>query len=355
MSLEDLRKQIDQTDARIVKLIGERIKIAGEIGKDKNEHGRQIEDKAREELVLKNIREIAGNENINPQDIEDIYRKIIITSKKVQGTRIAFQGESGAYSEEATSHFFQPPLQLKPCESFDEVFTAVEKDDVDFGMVPVENSLEGSVSRVYDLLLESSLMVCGETELRVSHCLIAHPDTSLNAIKRVYSHPQALGQCRGFLKHLGRELVPSYDTAGSVKMLKEQQIMDGAAIASARAAEIYGMKILNREIEDNPNNFTRFFILAKKDAPPSGDDKTSIVFSVKDKPGTLYESLKILSDKNLNLSKIESRPTRQKPWQYNFYLDFKGHREDKEAQKALVELEKISLFVKILGSYPKAI
>jgi len=355
MSLEDLRKQIDQTDAQIVKLISERMKIASEIGKDKNEHGKQIEDKAREELVLKNIGEIARNENINQQDIEDIYRKIIITSKKVQGNRVAFQGELGAYSEEATSHFFQPPLQLKPCESFDDVFTAVEKDEADFGTVPVENSLEGSVSRVYDLLLESSLMVCGEIELRVSHCLITHPETSLDSIKRVYSHPQALGQCRGFLKYLDRALVPSYDTAGSVKMLKEQQIKDGAAIASARTAEIYGMKILNREIEDNPHNFTRFFILSKEDASPSGNDKTSIVFSVKDKPGTLYSSLKIFNDRNLNLSKIESRPTRQKPWQYNFYLDFKGHRQDKEAQKTLVELEKISLFVKILGSYPKSI
>jgi len=153
---------------------------------------------------------------------------------------------------------------------------------------------------------------------------------------------------------LNLELIPTYDTAGSVKMIKEKGITDGAAIASRRAAEIYGMQIIAQEIEDNPNNFTRFFILARQDSPPTGNDKTSIVFSVKHRPGALYEFLKDLAARNINLTKIESRPTRQKPWEYNFYLDFEGHREDEAADEVLDNLEKTALFVKVLGSYPKA-
>ncbi|MCJ7743992.1 MAG: ACT domain-containing protein, partial [Dehalococcoidales bacterium] len=159
---------------------------------------------------------------------------------------------------------------------------------------------------------------------------------------------------QAFLRHLNLEIIPTYDTAGSVKMIKEMGITDGAAIASTRAAEIYGMKILARDIADNPNNFTRFFILAKEDSPPTGNDKTSIVFSVKHRPGALYEFLKELAARNINLTKIESRPTRQKPWEYNFYLDFEGHREDKVPRETLEQLEQSTLFLKVLGSYPKA-
>jgi chorismate mutase/prephenate dehydratase len=197
-------------------------------------------------------------------------------------------------------------------------------------------------------------MVCGEIELRISHCLIANAETSLDAVRRVYSHPQALGQCRNFLRQLQCELIPASDTAGSVRMIKEQGLKDSAAIASARAAAIYGLKILAREIEDNLHNFTRFFILAKEDSPPTGHDKTSIVFSLKHKPGTLYGSLGVFASRNISLTKLESRPTRHQPWEYNFYLDFTGHRQDKEAREALQELEEHAIFVKVLGSYPKA-
>jgi len=354
MSLENLRRKIDKTDAQIVRLISKRIEVAEEIGEEKRKQGSRVEDKEREQVVLDKVRSIAWQENIGQEDIENIYRQIITVCKRIQGAEVAFQGEIGAYSEEAAFQFFGSSIQLKPCESLDDVFKAVEQDKVQFGVVPAENSLEGSISRTYDLLLDSSLKVCGEIELRVSHCLIGLPEASLDLIKRVYSHPQALGQCRSFLKHLGCELIPTYDTAGGVKMIKEQGITDGGALAGARAAEIYGMKIIAKEIEDNPNNFTRFFILGKQHFPPSGNDKTSIVFSVKHKPGALYEALKGLAARNLNLSKIESRPTRQKPWEYNFYLDFEGHREDRVAQEALESLEEASLFVKVLGSYPKA-
>ena len=354
MSLEDLRRKIDETDAQIVKLIAKRIRTAQEIGKEKAKRGKQIEDREREERVLENVRGIAQKENISQEDIESIYRQIVTISRSVQGIMVAFQGEVGAYSEEAAFRFFGSSIQVKPCKSLDDVFKVVEQGEVNFGIVPIENSLEGSISQVYDLLLDSSLRVCGEMELRIVHCLIASPEATLDSVKRIYSHPQALGQCQAFLKHLNCELIPTYDTAGSVKMIQEKGITDAGAVASTRAAEIYDMKVIAREIEDNPNNFTRFFILSQQDSPPSGNDKTSIVFSVRHKPGALYEFLKELADRNINLTKIESRPTRQKPWEYNFYLDFEGHREDKAPQEALEELKNSSIFVKVLGSYPKA-
>ena len=354
MHLEELRKKIDKTDANIVRLISERIRIAQEIGKQKRERGKQINDRAREQKVLEHIKGLAQGENISEAVIESIYKSIVTACKRTQGKEVAFQGEAGAYSEEAALQFFGSSIATNPRERLDDVFKAVERDEMQFGIVPVENSLEGSISRSYDLLLESNLKVCGEIELRVSHCLIVNPEARLDLIKRAYSHPQALAQCKAFLKHLGCELIPTNDTAGSVKMIKEKGITDGAAIASARAAEIYEMKIIASEIEDTPNNFTRFFILSKEDSPPSGNDKTSIVFSVKHRPKALYDFLKVFASRNINLTKIESRPTRQKPWEYNFYLDFEGHREDKAPGEALKDLEKNSLFLKILGSYPKA-
>jgi chorismate mutase/prephenate dehydratase len=354
MSLEDLRRRIDATDTEIVRLIAERIAISRQIGEEKRTAGRPVRDPEREKRVVARVTQLARESNVSEQDLEIIYRQIIAASTSVQGVVIAFQGEIGAYSEEAAFRYFGNSVSVKPCEKLDDVFGAVDRGEVNAGIVPIENSLEGSISRTYDLLLDSSLKVSGETELRVVHCLIANPGASLSSIKTVFSHPQALGQCQAFLRHLGKELVPTYDTAGSVKMIKERGITDGAAIASARAADIYGMSIIAREIEDNANNYTRFFILGKQDSAPTGNDKTSIVFSVKHKPGALYELIKELALRKVNLTKIESRPTRQKPWEYNFYLDFEGHREDRAAQEALQSIGEFALFVKVLGSYPKA-
>ncbi len=193
----------------------------------------------------------------------------------------------------------------------------------------------------------------GETQLRIVHCLIGLPEANIDSIKEVYSHPQALGQCKSFLIKMGWKQFPTYDTAGSVKAIQESGIINKAAIASARAAEIYGMKILVRGIEDNNNNYTRFFILSNRDASPSGDDKTSIVFAVKHNPGALYDALKELALRKINLTRIESRPTRQKPWEYNFYVDFEGHYIDEKINTALQYLANSTIFVKILGSYPR--
>jgi chorismate mutase/prephenate dehydratase len=271
-----------------------------------------------------------------------------------QNVRVAFQGERGAYSESAVYTFFGASVEVKPCRDLAEVFQSVDEQESEYGVVPVENSLEGSVNQTYDLFLTHDLKVCGEIILRVSHCLIANPSTSLEAVKAVYSHPQALAQCRNFLERLGRELIPTYDTAGSVKMLKEKGLKDAAAVASERAAELYGMKILAREIEDNPANYTRFFVLSQEDSLMTGKDKTSIIFSTAHKPGSLYHALGEFATRNINLAKIESRPTKQKPWEYNFYLDFEGHRGEQRCVEALKALKKHTAFIKILGSYPRA-
>ena len=271
-----------------------------------------------------------------------------------QKVKVAFQGERGAYSESAVYTFFGNDAKVKPCRDLTEVFESVDKQDVPVGVVPVENSLEGSVNQAYDLFLTHNLKVSGEVIIRISHCLIANPSTSLEAVRTVYSHPQALAQCRSFLERLGSDLIPTYDTAGSVKMLREKGLKDAAAVASEKAAEIYGMKILAKEIEDTPTNYTRFFVISKNDSPSTGEDKTSIIFAAAHTPGSLYHALGEFAKRNINLTKIESRPTKQKAWEYNFYLDFEGHRTEENCTAALKALEKSGAFLKILGSYPKA-
>jgi len=271
------------------------------------------------------------------------------------GVKVAFQGEIGAYSESAIYSFFGPSAGVKPCKNLSDVFESVKKEETLYGVVPIENSIEGSVNQTYDLFLEYDLKVYGEIVLKISHCLIAHPGIRLNFIKTVYSHPQALAQCRKFLEQLGCRVISTFDTAGSVKVIKEERLMDAGAIASERTAEIYRMNILAREIGDTPNNYTRFFVLAKQDSPYSGEDKTSIIFSVKSIPGALYNVLKEFAVRNINLTKIESRPTKRTPWEYNFYLDFEGHRNEEKCREALESIKDKTLFVKILGSYKAAI
>ncbi len=268
--------------------------------------------------------------------------------------KVAFQGERGAYSESAVYTFFGDETEVRPCRDLTEVFESVGKEEVPVGVVPVENSLEGSVNQTYDLFLTHNLKVSGEVIIKISHCLIANPSTSLEAVKTVYSHPQALAQCRSFLERLGSDLIPTYDTAGSVKMLKEKGLKNAAAVASKKAAEIYGMKILAKEIEDIPTNYTRFFVISKNDSHKTGKDKTSIIFAATHTPGALYQALGEFAKRSINLTKIESRPTKQKAWEYNFYLDFEGHRTEENCADALKALEKSGAFIKILGSYPKA-
>lgn len=267
---------------------------------------------------------------------------------------VAFQGEAGAYSEEAVFNRFGHPIRTKPCRTLPEVFALVNRKIVSHGVVPVENSLEGSVNQTYDLLLTSNVQVCGEIMLRVSHCLIGHPGAQLRNIRTVYSHPQALAQCQSFLASHKLKAVAEYDTAGSVELIKQRGSLTVAAIASRRAAQLHEMQVLAEGIEDQKSNFTRFLVLGSSDYQRTGRDKTSIIFSVKHEPGSLYRALRPLALRKINLTKIESRPTRTTPWEYNFFVDFEGHRSDQAVSEALAALEHTALFLKVLGSYPRS-
>ena len=266
--------------------------------------------------------------------------------------KVAFQGEAGAYSEEAGYGYFDI-VEMVPKESFDAIFSAVTLGACDAGLIPIENSLAGSIHHNYDLLLRHKLHIVGEYYLRVRHCLIGFPDAEIDKIKEVISHPQALGQCDGHLRGLGVETRPVYDTAGSVKMLKDSGQRNTAAIASKRAAEIYGMKILEEGIEDNPENYTRFLEIATQPRKPEGETKTSIVFSLKSIPGALFKALSVFALRDIDLTKIESRPLAGSPWEYLFYVDFIGALGDESVQRALDHLSEYALMLRTLGSYPK--
>jgi len=267
---------------------------------------------------------------------------------------VAFQGERGAFSEDAATKLFGKDIRFLPCLRLKDVFELVTRDEVEFGVVPLENSQAGSINETYDLLLAYPLNIFAEVILKVSHCLMALPGQGLADITTIYSHPQALAQCDEFLSKLKAEIIPTYDTAGSAKMIKEKGLRNSAAIASKRAADIYGLEILAPEIETNVNNYTKFVAISKQKAKPSQRNKTSLVFAAEHKPGSLYRILGIFATRNINLTKLESRPSRTKPWEYVFYADFEGHIDGEPYQEAMKELRKETTFVKILGSYPQA-
>ena len=267
--------------------------------------------------------------------------------------RVAFQGERGAYSEEAIMAHWGEAAEPLPRPYLPDVFDAVEKGDADLGLVPVENSIEGSIVRTFDLLNERTLRAQGETVLRIVHCLITNPGVEAGDVKRVYSHPQALGQSREYLERRGLEPVGAYDTAGSVKMIKEQGLTDAAAIASQRAAEVYGMNVLERGIETHKENYTRFLVIGRDEPEPTGADKTSLAFVVEHRPGTLVKALNALAKRRINLCKIESRPIVGTPWEYIFFIDFHGHVKDPEVAKAFEELRGQTRYIKHLGSYSR--
>lgn len=271
---------------------------------------------------------------------------------------VAFQGEPGAYSELAALQYYGPDVNTLPCPTFYEVFNAVEEGLADQGLLPIENSLAGSIHRNYDLLLEHDLQIVGEYHLRVRHCLMAQPGTDLADIQRVYSHPQALAQCLKNLKKMELEPVAEADTAGGARLISERQDPHAGALASRRAAEVYNLKIIITGMEDNPANFTRFLALTgKKSTPvmlePDQEYKTSLVFSLPHQPGSLYRALKVFARRAIDLTKIESRPIPGKPWEYMFYIDFSKHIHARPSTRALDALEQIASQVRILGSYPR--
>lgn len=266
---------------------------------------------------------------------------------------VAFQGEHGAYSEEAIRQHMGAEVTTLPSRAFEDIFEAVETGSAQFGAVPVENSLAGSINKSYDLLLDHDLKVHGEIFLRVRHNLMTIPGQA-QSIQQVRSHPQALAQCEEYLNRNNYRAVPWYDTAGSAKELAAKPEPGVAVIASQLAAETYGLEIVEAGIEDMRFNFTRFFVVGKGDAERKDPSRTSLVFAVPNTPGSLYSALHEFASREINMVKLESRPRRNRPWHYVFYADFDGHWQDENAREALVCLLNQAAFVKLLGSYPAA-
>ena len=273
--------------------------------------------------------------------------------------RTGFQGELGAFSQEAAHRLLGDTVSVVPFQKFEDVFRALTSGQIDAAVIPIENTLHGSVHENYDHLLNYDVRIAAETNVRIVHNLIAPAGVRFKDIRRVFSHPVALNQCVEFFnRHSGLESTPFYDTAGSVRMIVQEKLIDAAAIASSVAADIYSASILKRSIEDDRRNFTRFFLLnAGKSVPrvkaASKTYKTSLVFSTRNVPGALFRSLSAFALRDLNLTKIESRPLRGKPWEYLFYLDFMGHEEELRVQNALRHLRELADFLRVLGSYPR--
>ena len=269
--------------------------------------------------------------------------------------KVAFQGERGAYSEQAALALLGDDIQVVPCAEFDDVFEAVENGTCDRGVVPVENSLAGSIHRNYDLLLQYNLHIVAEYNLRISHCLIAHPGVTLGEIRRVYSHPQALAQCEHSLHELEEvQRIATNDTAGSVRLIKERGWRDAAAIAGEQAAALYEMAILRRGFEDEKTNYTRFIALSREAVTFDGEAKTALAFAGRNEPGLLFRCLAAFALRSIDLTKIESRPIRGVPWEYIFYVDFAGSLSEERCRRAVDQLEEMATFVRVFGSFPRA-
>jgi arogenate/prephenate dehydratase len=267
--------------------------------------------------------------------------------------RIAYQGAEGAYSEAAAKRAW-PHADTVGYESFEAVFEAVATGKVSHGILPVENSVGGSIHRNYDLLLECDLPIVAETELTVTHNLLALPGVRKSDIRRVFSHPQGLAQCERYLRHLrGVELVATYDTAGSARMIREGGLTDTAAIASARAAELFGLEVIESGIQDFVDNVTRFVLIAREPHSRGPADKTSLAFSMQNTPGALFKALSVFALRDIDLTKLESRPARGRPWEYVFFVDLGVGRDDMRCARAIVHLAESAKWVKTLGSYAR--
>ncbi len=349
MGLDNVRQKIDQIDYEIVKLLEARFELGAVTKKLKKD----VADPAREKEVLANVTRYPGS-LIEPGFARKLFTQVMDESKRVQKedkALLAFQGEHGAYGEMACRQYITDGLVI-PCIDFAEVFSAVERGECDYGVVPVENTLGGLVAEVNDLLVDTKLHAVGEVRLPIHHSLLVPPGTDYREIKAVYSHPQALAQCRGFIERNKLDANPVYDTAGAARMVAAERPKASAAIASRLCAELYNLEVLKENIEDAPANTTRFLVLARN--AEKGGDKGSLIFSTPDKAGALFSILKIFSDANVNLTRIESRPSRHEAGRFVFMLDIMGKPEDPAIVAALEKVKKATAMFKVLGFYKQA-
>jgi len=351
-NLSHLRKKIDGLDDEILRLLNERARLVLDIGREKAKLSSVPHVPEREREILERL--TASNPGPFPNDgIRTLYREIFAVSVALESpTTVVYLGPEATYAHQASQRYFGSGVSLVPLGTIPAIFREVESDRATFGLVPVENSIEGMVSHTLDLLMEFDLKICGEVFLKITHYLVSIANT-LGYVKRIYSHSQALAQCRQWIEHnLPRaELVELTSTARAAERAREEE--GAAAVASLLAAELYGLSVLARGIEDNPHNYTRFLVIGKKPPAPSGNDKTSILFSVKDAPGALFKALSPFAEQKVNLTKIESRPSKKKPWEYVFFVDMAGHLEEEAVRKALEELWADAVDLRVLGSYPR--
>jgi chorismate mutase / prephenate dehydratase len=353
-NINELRENIDALDQQILKLISRRGKHALKIGDIKKEKGKQIYAPAREKKIFDRLSKI-NNGPYNEGAVHAVFREIISATRALEvPTNIAFLGPEATFTHKAAVEHFGHSASYVAELDISSVFREVEKGHADYGVVPIENSTEGMVNNTLDKFVESNLKICSEIVISVDHHLLS-AESELSKIKRVYSHPQALAQCRHWLAlHLpNAELLHTESTANAASRIVKEK--GAAAIASNFAGDVYGLNILVRNIQDQQNNYTRFLVLGDKQAEPTKKDKTSIAFVTKDKPGILYHLLQPLSAAKINLTKIESRPLKTKVWEYMFFVDLDGHVKDRKVSRALAQLEKECVRFKVLGSYPKKV
>lgn len=350
MNLKEFRNKIDLIDTKMVALLNERAQLSLAIGQEKAKHNKGIYSPDREKEVLARIKAL-NRGPMAPEAFDAIYREVMSSCLSLEKPlKIAYMGPQASFSHLAARQKFGSQVEYFPCVNIGEVFQSVEKGESDYGVVPIENSIEGAVTHTFDVLVDSELKICSEVMLEVSHNLLSKEDFS--KIKRIYSNPQIFGQCRNWLlTHLPKaELIEVTSSAKAAQIaLKEK---GSACIGSLMAAKVYHLPVVRKAIEDWPYNITRFLVLSPNDVPPTGKDRTSILFSIKDKMGALHAMLTPFVKNGINLTKIESRPSKKKAWDYYFFVDFLGHREDKAVGKALHQLEDMCKYLKILGSYP---
>lgn len=372
-SLNDIRKTIDRLDDTIVKALGERQNIVRKVISGKLNRADEIRDPKREEELIEKIRKRAPEYGLDPFFLEQLFREIIQHSVRFQThalvdhqndkaddttIRVSYQGTDGAFSHQAAMRHFEQRYSHVECigyTRFEEAADAVENEEVDVSILPIENTTAGSINDTYDLLNEKNLYVVGEEVLHINHCLMAPKSVDINNIRRILSHPQAIAQCSKFLSSLPRCHVESYfDTAMAARKVRDDDDLSQAAIASSYAAEIYGLTILQRDLANQPENYTRFLIVSRDPlvCDPQINCKTSLIFATIDEKGALLKCLNLLGDSGINMTKLESRPRIGHPWQSLFYLDIEGNRDEPRVSDALERLKKKSQYLKILGSYP---
>ena len=352
MSLEELRKQINELDHRLVQLLNERARVVIEIGKLKNKTGKPIYSPDREKQVFARIAE-ANQGPLPDRCLVAIWRELMSGSFALERPlRIGYLGPGGSFSHTAAMLKFGQSVEYEPLADIISIFDEVSKGHCDLGLAPIENTTGGGVIETLDALIDSDVKICAEVLMAIHHSLLAN--CPLNQIEKIYSKPEIFAQCRNWLSATFKEAqtIPVASSAKAAQTAADEP--KAAAIGSSVAAELYGLRVVCENIEDNTNNITRFLVISREDAKPTGEDKTAILFSTAHKAGALADVLEVFKKYNINLTNIESRPSKKRQWEYYFFVDFVGHRTDKQVQDGLEESRKHCLQLSVLGSFPRA-